>query len=61
MSLLAHEYAALHTGQINSLFSGVNFYQFFVGFLIMYAGTVFLTGHTCLSVKLVTLSLVESL
>lgn len=33
--LLAQEYAALHTGQINTLFSGVKFYQLFVGFLIM--------------------------
>lgn len=41
MSLLVQVCVALHIGEINSLISGVNFYQFFVGFLIMYAGTAF--------------------
>lgn len=57
--LLAHDYVALCIGQVNNLFCGMKFDQLFVRFLIMDTVTAF-PRSPCLSVKLATLSLVES-
>lgn len=57
--LLAHDYVALHIGQVDSLFCSMIFDQLFVGFHIMDTVTAF-PHSPCLSVKLATLSLVES-